>query len=111
MPRNWLPLTASVLPAANEPAATFTMRRSAPVAPTDTVSAASATEPLPSATLFAAVTLALVPKAIASTPAAATLALRPMAMPPVAPAATRAPPVSSVAELPMASEWSAAAWL
>jgi hypothetical protein len=47
------------------------MRRSLPGAPTETLSSSFASEPLPIATAFAAVALALGPSAAASDPVAA----------------------------------------
>jgi HAMP domain-containing protein len=52
------------------PAATFVMRRSVPGAPTDTVLAWFATDPLPSATEFGALATALGPMAEENEPVA-----------------------------------------
>ena len=51
---SWAPFTASVEVALIVPAETLTILRVAPAAPTETVLATLATEPAPSATLFAA---------------------------------------------------------
>ena len=64
-------MTASVLPAASVPAATLTIWRSLPAAPTETVLATLATEPVPIATEFDA--LALAPWPIAVAPVAPAL--------------------------------------
>ena len=58
---NWLPLIASVLVAEIVPSATFTILRSLPADPTDTVFATDATEPAPSATLFVAAAFTVAP--------------------------------------------------
>ncbi len=55
---NWLPVTASALPAATSPSPTLTRVRLSDALPTDTVLAALAIEPLPSATAPLAVALA-----------------------------------------------------
>ncbi len=100
---SWLRLTASVPSTAS---ATLVMRRSLPLAPTDTVSLCSASDPAPRATELSAWACASDPIATASTPLASvptspgSAVSRPMAME-LAPSARASLPIE-IASVPVA---------